>query len=214
MKKFTSIFLILLTIFSCNESMKKTLKNKESKKEFYSGEFKKKIGKEEFEFINLDSISNFSDLITEISNLNCNDKIAGLTFSFDNHQYNLIGYSECKSTGKTSCPITSSLIYVKNDSIITDLMTNQRIHISQLETILSKIESNNYKYIITNNNQIPIRINLDIDDKYSILSIKKILKEIITKFDQLDSDYISESLSYNILFGKYQIISTSNNLQN
>ncbi len=194
--------------------MKKTLKTKESKKEFYSSEFKKKIGKEEFEFINLDSISNFSNLITEISNLNCKDKIAGLTFSFDNHQYNLIGYAECKSTGKTSCPITSSLIFVKNDSIITDLMTNQRIHISQLENILSKIESSDYKYTITNNNQIPIRINLDIDDKYSILSVKKILKEIITKFDQLDSDYISESLSYNILFGKYQIISTSTNLKN
>jgi hypothetical protein len=211
MKKFSSIFLILLTIYSCNNATNNSLKSKDLNKEYFSNEFKISLVEKNLEIINIDSISKFSNLRKEIAQLTCEDKVPGITFSLNNNRYNLIGYAKCHTTGETKCKSASSLIYIKNDSIITDLIKNKRIYISHLQNVLSDIESGNYKYQITNNPKIPILIYLDIDDKKHISVTKTVLKEISKNFDDSNSDYYSKLNSYNILFSNYTIgnISTS-----
>jgi hypothetical protein len=205
MKKLSSIFLIALTIYSCNNSTSKTLEDEDIEKEFFSNEFKRSIGEKNLEIINIDSISDFSNLRKEIGELTCKEKIPGLTFSLNNKRYNLIGYGKCDSTGEIKCKNASSLVYIQNDSIITDLIKNERIHISQLQNILLDIESDNYKYKITDNSQIPILINLDIDDEKPISVTKIVLKEIGENFDDFSADRTLNLNSYNIFFSEYVI---------
>ena len=205
LRKLTSISILILTIYGCQRSIEKSHENADFSNVFYSKNFNENLGKEEFVIIDIDSISKFSDLLNKMEDLSCKNKITGLTFSKDNSHYNLIGYADCKK-GKKECLAASSLIHIRNDSIITEFNPIEKIHISKLPGLIQDIDNDNYKFIVTHDSEIPSLIFFQVDDQYSNKLTKSVLAEISRNFDKLDSNFKTDNKPYTIYFTKYEII--------
>ena len=74
MKAFNYILISFLILSSCSQE-------KKSLNEFYSHDFKKYQVDSEFEIVDLDSMTNYSDLRKKMEKLNCESKISGLRFA-------------------------------------------------------------------------------------------------------------------------------------
>ena len=203
MKKLILISTLILTIYGCQSPIEKSNENADFSNVFYSNQFIENLDNEELFIIDIDSISKFSDLLNEMEQLNCENKISGLTFSNDNSQYNLIGYADCKN-GKKECLAASSLIFIHNDSIIRDLSTNEKIHISNLSSLIQDIDNGNYKLINRQDSEIPSLIFFQVDDQYSNKLTKSVLTEVSRNFDKLDSNFKTDIKPYTIYFTKFQ----------
>lgn len=192
----------IIAITSCNRTENKRPVSKDITQNFYSKDFKDKLDKKELTVLDIDTFPNFSELKENISALYCEDRVAGLTFSVNDAQYNLIGYADCKS--KKKCLAASSLIFIQNDSIITDITNNQKVHISNLHCLIEDIQRDNYKYINSKDPEIPSLIFFHVDDTYPISLTKSILKEISINFDNPDLDTKIETRPYTIYFTHFQ----------
>ena len=86
----TFILLTLIFLCSCNKPKQKTTDNTPIS-DYYSSDYIAFQGKDNFEVINIDSLSNFSDLSITIDEMNCDNKIPVRTFALDKYKYNFVG---------------------------------------------------------------------------------------------------------------------------
>ncbi|PKD15770.1 hypothetical protein APR41_10755 [Salegentibacter salinarum] len=201
----TFILLTLIFLCSCNKPKQKTTDNTPIS-DYYSSDYIAFQGKDNFEVINIDSLSNFSDLSITIDEMNCDNKIPGLTFSLDKSQYNFVGCSDCKKAKLKSCKGASSFIFIENDSIIRDLATKKKIHISDLHKVLNEINNGEYKYRTGKSSDFPIILNLNVDNKLPISMTKNVLSIIIGEFEQIHQSYKILKYNYEIHFEPYEVL--------
>ena len=199
------MLLPLIFLWSCN-------KPKENKTEetaisaYYTSDYISSQVKDNFIVINIDLLSNFSDLNNKISEIKCNNKIPGLTFSVEKSNYNLVGCLDCAQSKVKSCKGASDFIFIQNDSIITDLTNERKIHISHLREVINEINYGNYKYRITDRPDLPIVINLTVDNELPISMTKNVLKVIFDEFEQTSQGHKITEYNYEIHFEPYDVV--------
>ncbi len=162
----------------------------------------------EIGIIDLDSITNFLELREKMRELTCLGKVSGLKFKLNETRYHITGFSDCPTSGETSCYFRRNHMTIRNDSLITGYGKKKEKHpISYLKTELNNIigKSHNFKY---NENKVkPALIHFYVEEKYPISTTKTVLKEIAEQFSVLNSKNDSDFFEYNILFVGYDISS-------
>jgi transcriptional antiterminator Rof (Rho-off) len=201
MKNCNYILIFLLTLSSCsNLDEKKTLN------ELYSQDFLKFQSENDIEIINLDSITNFSKLKTQMGQITCEGKVSGLRFEFRDTIYNITGFSDCPSSGEIGCYFRRNVISIRNDSLIIGYGKDQNEKpISYLKTELNNIMAKAYNFQYNENKVKPALIYFYVEDKYPISTTKRVLKEIAEQFSTINSKNGTDYFKYNILFESFDI---------
>ena len=199
------IFLTAICLWSCNKP-KEILTEDKTISAYYTSDYITSQVKDNFTVTNIDSLSNFSELNNKINEIKCSNRIPGLTFSVDRSNYNLVGCLDCAQSKFKSCKGASDFIFIQNDSIIIDLATERKIHISELGKALEEINNGKYKYRITDRPDLPIIINLNVDDEFPIAMTKDILKVIFDEFEQTSQRYNATEYDYEIHFEPYDVL--------
>ena len=199
------VLLMAIFLWSCNKSKENTTEEI-AISAYYTSDYITSQGEDNFTVINIDSLLNFSELNNKISEVKCNNKIPGLTFSVDKSSYNLVGCLDCAQSKFKRCKGASGFIFIKNDSIVTDLTNERKIHISELGEVLKEINNGKYKYRITDRPDLPIILNLYVEDQFSISTTKNVLKVIIDEFEQTSERYKTIVYNYEIHFEPYNIL--------
>ena len=197
MRKILYILIPFLTFSSCETYQEQ----KESEiQKIYSDHFEELRNEKNFKIINIDSCQNFQELTSKMGEFTCEEITAGLSFTYDDKEYFLTGFSECPTFNGVACYFRRNIIIIKNDSIVTDLFNKEKVAIEDLEIELNDIISHpyNFKY----NEQIlkPALIHLYIDENQNINQTKKVLKEIVENFQKINSNQKTNFFKYNILF--------------
>ncbi|MEG9329203.1 hypothetical protein V6B16_14765 [Salinimicrobium catena] len=198
MKNWIYIMILILTTFSC-EKFEETTNNQR----VYSTDYRSLETKSNFEVIDIDSVQNYSELISEMEKLTCQNKISGLKFTFQEKEYFLTGLTGCPNKNETACYFARNLIIVKNDSIITDLFNNTKVSLENLHQELNEIASEPINFQFDNENIKPALIHLYIEKGKNISTTKKVLKEIVVQFEKFNSNSIPGFFKYNILFDRF-----------
>ena len=194
MKKLLYISILTLTIISCE-----TFEEEPNNKAIESDRFKDLKNENNFEIINLDSLNNFKDLNSKMGELACLNKKSGIKFSYEKRDYYLTAFSECPTSMEVACYFRINDISIKNDSISSISFDKVKLPIEDLGEQLSKIISNPYNYEFNKDIMKPALIHLYIDEKRSINTTKKVLKEIIDQFEKLNSTKTPDFFKYQIL---------------
>ncbi len=201
MKNLYFIFLISQLFYSCDE-----LKEESVDEEIYTQDFLKYKDENQLELIDLDSLENFSELITLMEKVDCDKKVSGLTFKTQGINYNLTGFSGCPNSNVVACYFGVKTIIIKNDSIVVDSGNrNEKISIENLEKILVDIISKPYNYQYDKEHIKPALIYLNIDNKYPISTTKKVFKEIVEQFQRINILYKTDFFKFTILLKRYDI---------
>jgi len=196
MKNLIPILLFLVLLFnSCENYSEEEMVV--SKQENYSLDYLKYSKLSHFREIKIDSLKTFSDLVKNLEQNSCNNKISGLKFTFKNSQYFLIGSAECPSQ-VGGCYMNVNSISIKNDSILTDY--NSKEHISSLGFYLKNIISKPYNYKYNKDELKPALIRFEVDDEYSMEKTKEVLKEIILEFKKYNKPDNPNHFKYFVLF--------------
>ncbi|MCY2686786.1 hypothetical protein [Salinimicrobium sp. TH3] len=198
MKNWIYILILILTTVSC-EKFEETSNNQR----VYSTDYRSLETESNFEVIDIDSVQNYSELISEMEKLTCQNKISGLKFTFQEKEYFLTGITGCPTKNETACYFARNLIIVKNDSIITDLFNNKKIPIENLQQELNEIASKPFNFQFDKDDIKPALIHLYIEKNENISTTKKVLKEIVVQFDKFNSESNPDFFKYNILFERF-----------
>ena len=201
MKNCNYILIFLLTLSSCsNLNEKKTLN------ELYSQDFLKFQSENNIEIINLDSITNFSELRTQMGQITCEGKVSGLRFELRDTIYNITGFSDCPNSGEIGCYFRRNLMSIRNDSLIIGYGKDKnKKPISYLKTALNNIMAKTYNFQYNENKVKPALIYFYVEDKYPISTTKRVLKEIAEQFSTINSKNGTDYFKYNILFESFDI---------
>ena len=159
----------------------------------------REIGKEIIE-INLDSLSNFNNLLTAIDRVNCNNKIAIIKFETNSSIFKIQPLNFCSENPPIWCSSLRDVIYLTSDSITVSY--DLKYNIDSLKPVLKRHLRN-----IENNENYPKKgkigfLSLHIDSTKNISHTKNLLLKIITDFNEIDND----SLHLNVLFENHGII--------
>ncbi|WP_147296631.1 hypothetical protein [Flagellimonas nanhaiensis] len=161
----------------------------------------------DFETISLDSLQDFGELIKEMQSLSCEEKSIGLEFEQNDTIYKLTGWTECPTSGVISCYFNRNTIIIKNDSL-KNLSENwdKMVHISRLDEEIKSISLKDYNFQHDRDILKPALIHLYIEDKFSILKTKEVLKEITRQFKKINSEMGTGFFRYNILFEEFSML--------
>jgi len=204
MKKLSYVLFIALTFICCGGPKERVLEKEVSSKGFI-----KYKNDDNLKIIELDSFKNFSELRGKMGRLACDGKVSGIKFRYKNRTYYSIGFSECPEFNGVADYFRRNLIIIKNDSLITTLKNRTKQEpIENLQAELKKIVSSNSNFQYDKKILKPALIHLYIEDKYPISTTKKVLKEIIEQFKNINSGEELDYFKYSILFegGEYLII--------
>lgn len=203
MKNCNCILIFLLIFSSCSN-----LDGKKPMNNIYSQEFLKLQSENDIGIINLDSVTNFSELRTKMGKLTCKGKVSGLRFELNNTTYNLTGFSDCLTSGEIGCYFRRNFLTIRNDSLILGYgKEKEKKPISYLKTELNNIIAKPHNFIYDENKVKPALIHFYVEDKYPIITTKTVLKEIAEQFSELNSKNDSDFFKYNIHFEGYDISS-------
>ncbi len=130
---YISVFLIL-TLFSCNEKLEesnhaKNIFHYPSKDIFNSNSQTKNIY--------LDSLKNYSQLLSKIDSIACNDYVPVINYSDSKNLFKIVPFYGCSTNMEISCPTFRSRIFIQNDSILTNFDIKNPV--DSLEVILKNI---------------------------------------------------------------------------
>lgn len=199
MKTFSYILTLLITLSSCSY-----LKSKKTPTELFSQDFKNSKADNTIKIINLDSVTNFSELITRMEELTCKQEVSGLKFELNDTIYHLTGYADCPTSNSVGCYLRRNVLYIKNDSLVINSgESKEQKQIKYLKTELNKIMAKTYTYQYNENKLKPALISLYVEDKYPILTTKKVLKEITKQFAKINFKNNPDFFKYHILFKTY-----------
>ena len=203
MKNLNYILIFFLILGSCSN-----LDEKKPVYELYSQDFKKFQIDNEIGIVDLDSVSNFSELRKKMGELTCEGKVSGLRFKSNDTIYHLTGFTDCPTSGEISCYFRRNLLFVRNDSLVLKFGKNKKKEpIGYLKTELNEIMSKKYTFQRNENKLKPALIHFYVDDKYPISTTKRALKEIVKQFTEISTKNSSDYFKYNILFEGYDITS-------
>lgn len=174
--------------------------------ELYSQDFKKLRVDNEIGIVDLDSVSNFSELRKKMGQLTCEGKFPGLRFKSNDTIYHLTGSADCPTSAEISCYFRRNLLFIRNDSLVIKFGKNKKKEpIGYLKTELNEIVSKPYNFQRNENKLKPALIHFYVDDKYPISTTKRALKEIVKQFTEINTKNSSDYFKYNILFEGYDI---------
>lgn len=174
--------------------------------DFFSEDYKNFRFHNKIGIINLDSVSNFSELRKKMSELTCEGKSSGLRFVKNDTIFYLTGLADCPTSSEIGCYFSRNLLFVRNDSLLIEYGKNKKKKpIRFLKAELDEIMSQNHNYQHNKNKLKPALIHFYVEDKYPIETTKRTLKEIIRQFKKINSQNGSDYFKYNILFEKYDI---------
>lgn len=201
-----SIYAIIILLISCScdfSSEKSRVIEEETKKMFFSTNFKKAKFENQIIEINLDSFNNYSELRKEMGKHTCKGKTSGLIFDFKGTTYHVTGFSRCPDDNSTACYFTPNQFNVKNDSLVIRFF-NSKKPIECIKAELDSIVSKNSSYYFGHDKKLRnVIIHLFIEDQYSIATTKKVLKEVEESFDKLIKREDLEPFKYFILFESF-----------
>ncbi|MFL1897461.1 hypothetical protein ACJRPK_17300 [Aquimarina sp. 2-A2] len=197
MRNFHYVFIFYVTLSACSNS------ENQIRSELFSSEFKRLKLENKLEVVNLDSVSNYDELVKKMSQIFCEDKVAGLQFQLNKITYHVTGYSGCPTDEVVSCFFRRNLLTIRNDSLI--FRERKSKPIEYLKTELKSIMSETYTYQYNENKLKPALFHLYVEDKYTIATTKKVLKEIIEQFDTISKANIPDFFKYDILFNDYDV---------
>ncbi len=201
MKNLLYITLISLILISCD-----SFEVNSDKIQISSSDFKKIEKLPEFQLVDLDSMDNFGELRTEMGKVTCDKKISGLKFQYQDTIYKTIASADCPTSNEISDYFRKNIIIIKNDSLVSDLRNrDKKIPIENLEKILKKIISIPYNYEYEKDILIPALIHIYIEEKYPISKTKKVLKEIIEQFENINSGKKTDYFKYIILIEQFDL---------
>jgi len=201
MKKLNYILIFFLILSSCSN-----LDEKKPLYELYSQDFKKFQVINEIEIVDLDSVSNFSELRKKMGELTCEGKLPGLRFKSNDTIYHLTGFANCPTSGEIGCYFRRNLLFVRNDSLVLEFGKNKKKEpIGYLKTELNEIMSKTYTFQHKKNKLKPALIYFYVEDKYPMSTTKRALKEIVKQFAEINTENSSDYFKYNILFEGYDI---------
>lgn len=190
-----------MILVSCDNFKEKAVLNKS-----FSQDFKKFETKNKLEVIDLDSVVNFSELRKKMGEITCKNKVPGLKFEFAGTLYHITAYADCPTSREISCYFRRNLLTIINDSLIIEYgKKKKKASIEYLKAELRNIIEKPYNFQYNEDKVKPALIHLFIEDKYPISTIKKVLKEIVAQFDNINSGNKPDFFKYNILFEKYDI---------
>ncbi len=203
MKNLNYILILFLILSSCSN-----LDEKKPLYELYSQDFNKLRVDNEIGIIDLDSVSNFSELRKKMGQLTCEGKLPGLRFKSNDTIYHLTGYADCPTSGEISCYFRRNLLFVRNDSLVLKFGKNKKKEqIEYLKTELNEIMSKSYTFQRNENKLKPALIHFYVEDKYPISTTKRALKEIVKRFAEINTENSFDYFKYDILFEGYDLTS-------
>ncbi len=201
MKNLNYILIFLLILSSCSNLNEKKPLNK-----LFSQDFVKFQSENEIGIVDLDSLTNFSELRKKMEQLTCEGKVSGLRFELNDTIYHITGFSNCPTSGEIGCYFRRNILSIRNDSLIIGYGKDKDIMpISHLKTELNNIMAKTYNFQYNENKVKPALIYLYVEDKYPISTTKRVLKEIAEKFSIINSKNNPEYFKYNILFEGFDI---------
>lgn len=191
----------LFLIFSCVENSSSA-----SIPKVFSHEFIKVRNSSDFDIIDLDSITNYSELLKKMNLLNCEDKIAGIQFKWENTQYHLIGISGCPALGEIACYFNRNHLYIKNDSIYSGFgIERTQQPIEDLHLVLESIMETPYKYRYDSHKLNQALISFHVTDDQPVTTISRTLKEIVSEFYRINSTKGADFFEYDVLFEDHDV---------
>ena len=203
MRHFNYILIILLIFSSCSN-----LEEKKPLNSIFSKDYEKFQTENEIGIVDLDSVTNFSELRKKMVKLTCEGKVSGLKFELNETRYHITGFSDCPTSGEIGCYFRRNLISITNDSLIIGYGKDKiKKPINYLKTELNNIMSKSYNFRSNENKVKPALIHFYVEDKYPISTTKAVLKEIAEQFLVINSKNESDFFKYNILFEGYDITS-------
>ena len=200
MRKILNILISILTFSSCESYQEQ--KETEIQK-IYSDRFEDLRNEENFKIINIDSCQNFKELTSKMGAFTCQEIISGLSFTYDDKEYFLTGFSECPTFNGVACYFRRNTIIIKNDSIITDLYNKEKVAIENLNHEIDMIISKPHNFQYDKQILKPALIHLYVDKQEDISTTKRVLKEIIENFEKINSSNQKNFFEYNILFEEF-----------
>ncbi|WP_157811823.1 hypothetical protein [Tenacibaculum sp. SZ-18] len=172
----------------------------------FSDDYKSFEIDDKIEIIDLDSVSNFSELRQKMGKLTCEGKSSGLRFKSNDTIYHLIGFANCPSSVEIGCYFRRNLLFVRNDSLVIEYgKSKKKKSITFLKAELNEIISKTYNFQYNENKLKPALIHFYVEDKYPIETTKRTLKEIVRQFKEINSQNGSDYFRYNILFEGFDI---------
>jgi len=127
------LLLLIITLFSCNQKLEES---KSAKNIFlYSSEDIIKSNTQT-KNIYLDSLKNYSQLLSKIDSIACNSYVPVVNYSDSDNIFKIVPFYGCSTIMETSCPTFRSRIFIQNDSILTNFSIKNPI--DSLEVILKK----------------------------------------------------------------------------
>ncbi len=195
-------YILILLLISCSN-----LVEKKPLTQLFSGDFKSSKIDNKIEIIDLDSVSNFTELRQKMGELTCEGKLSGLKFISNDTIYYLTGFANCPISKEIGCYLRRNLLFVRNDSMVIEFGKNEKKKpIKFLKTELNEIISKNYNFQDNINKLKPALIHFYVEDKYPIEITKRSLKEIVKQFKEINSQNASDYFKYNILFEEFDIV--------
>ena len=196
MKALLKILLFALILNSCGKKKEGFVKSK-----IYSVDFEKYRDEDRLKIIDLDSIANYGQLISEMERITCDDKVSGLRINSKTTDYFITGFASCPTSGLVSCYFRVINIGILNDSIMDSWSkSDETIPIENLKIELDSLMSNSYNLQYGGQILKPAIIWLHMDDEVSISKTKKVLVEIAEQFQRIRNDKGPEYFQYQILF--------------
>lgn len=197
MRNFHYLFIFYVTLSACSNS------ENQIRSELFSPEFKRLKLENKLEVVNLDSVSNYDELVKKMSQIFCEGKVAGLQFQLNKITYYMTGYSGCPTDEVVSCFFRRNFLTIRNDSLI--FRERKSKPIEYLKTELNAIMSETYTYQFDEDKVKPALIYLYVEDNYPITTTKKVLKEIVEQFDTINKLNTPDFFKYDILFNNYDM---------
>lgn len=174
--------------------------------ELFSQDFKKFQIDNKIGIIDLDSVSNFSELRKKMGELTCEGKVSGLRFGLNDTIYHLTGFADCPTSGKIRCYFRRNLLFIINDSLVLEFGKNKKKEpIEYLKKELNEIMSKEYAFQYKENKLKPALIHFYVEDKYPISTTKRVLKKIFKQFERINSKNSPDYFKYHILFKENDI---------
>ena len=175
--------------------------------EFLSSEYSEHFNQPDFETVNLDSLQNFGKLLDNMERISCANKSTGITFTFHDTIYKLMGFTGCPTSNVISCHFNRNTLFVKNDSI-KNLSGDwdEMVYIENLDKEIEKVSEVDYHFQFDKDVLKPALIHLYIENKYPISKTKAVLKEIVQQFEKINSEMGSDFFRYNINFERYSMV--------
>ena len=212
MKALTHILSLLLLLSSCSKLEEESPLNNFSSEEglplieVRSQGFKEIQGYKQIDVIDLDSVSNFSELRKKMGAVTCKGKVSGLRFRSNDTLYYLTGFADCPASPGIGCYFRRNYLYVRNDSLVLDFgKTRKKEPIEYLKTELNEVMSKPYTFHHKEDKLMPALIYFHVEDKYPISTTKRALKEIVHRFEEIHAKNSPDYFKYHILFKGYDI---------